>query len=104
METIPEMTVTVLDRAPVSGDAGRVTGEEHGRPDPEVPEKARLRCDSGSRRAVGVPQRAARLRAHTSAPPAATAPASRFRLAACATGSRPMITSTISSTGSSVSL
>ena len=43
METISEMTMTVLDRAPVSGDAGRVTGEEHGRPDPEVPEKARRR-------------------------------------------------------------
>src|ERR1700751_6028005 len=43
METIPEMTVTVLDRAPVSGDAGRVPGEAHGRPDPEVPEKARRR-------------------------------------------------------------
>ncbi len=43
METISEMTVTVLDRALVSGDAGRVTGEEHGRPDPEVPEKARRR-------------------------------------------------------------
>jgi transposase len=41
METISEMTVTVLDRALVSGDAGRVTGEEQGRPDPEVPEKAR---------------------------------------------------------------
>ena len=39
---IPEMTVTVLDRALVAGDAGRVTGEQD-RPDPEVPEKARRR-------------------------------------------------------------
>ena len=36
------MTVTVLDRALVAGDAGRVTGEQD-RPDPEVPEKARRR-------------------------------------------------------------
>src|SRR3984893_10072988 len=36
------MTVTVLDRALVAGDAGRVTGEQE-RPDPEVPEKARRR-------------------------------------------------------------
>jgi transposase len=36
------MTVTVLDRALVVGDAGRVTGEQE-RPDPEVPEKARRR-------------------------------------------------------------
>ena len=43
METIPEMTMTVLDRAPVTGDAGRVTGERHERPDPEVPERARRR-------------------------------------------------------------
>src|ERR1700751_4581004 len=43
METIPEMTVTVLDRAPVSGDAGRVPGEAHGRPDPEVPDGDRRR-------------------------------------------------------------
>jgi transposase-like protein len=43
METIFEMTVTVLDRALVTGDAGRVTGEERGRPDPEVPERARRR-------------------------------------------------------------
>ena len=35
------MTVTVLDRALVAGDAGRVTGERQERPDPEVPEKAR---------------------------------------------------------------
>ena len=42
METIPLMTMTVLDRALVgAGDAGRVTGERHERPDPEVPEKAR---------------------------------------------------------------
>ena len=37
------MTVTVLDRALVAGDAGRVTGEGRGRPDPEVPERARRR-------------------------------------------------------------
>ena len=37
------MTMTVLDRAPVAGDAGRVTGERQERPDPEVPEKARRR-------------------------------------------------------------
>jgi transposase len=43
METISEMTVTVVDRALVTGDAGRVTGEEHGCPDPEVPGKARRR-------------------------------------------------------------
>jgi hypothetical protein len=36
------MTLTVLDRAPVTGDAGGVTGEQE-RPDPEVPEKARRR-------------------------------------------------------------
>ena len=36
------MTMTVLDRTPVVGDAGRVTGEQE-RPDPEVPEKARRR-------------------------------------------------------------
>ena len=42
METISEMTMTVLDRALVAGDAGRVTGEQE-RPDPEVPEKARRR-------------------------------------------------------------
>ena len=33
------MTVTVLDRALVAGDAGRVTGERQERPDPEVPEQ-----------------------------------------------------------------
>ena len=37
------MTVTVLDRALVAGDAGRVTGERQERPDPEVAEKARRR-------------------------------------------------------------
>jgi hypothetical protein len=36
------MTVTVLDRAPVTGDAGRVAGEQR-RPDPEVPARARQR-------------------------------------------------------------
>jgi transposase len=37
------MTVTVLDRAVVAGDAGGVAGERQERPDPEVPEKARRR-------------------------------------------------------------
>ena len=37
------MTMTVVDRAPVSGDAGRVTGEQRDRLDPEVPERARRR-------------------------------------------------------------
>jgi transposase-like protein len=37
------MTMTVLDRALAVGDAGRVTGKPHERPDPEVPEKARRR-------------------------------------------------------------
>ncbi len=37
------MTVTVLDRALVAGDAGGVTGERPERPDPEVPQKARRR-------------------------------------------------------------
>src|SRR4029077_9432959 len=37
------MTMTVLDRALVAGDAGRVTGKRQERPDPEVPEKARRR-------------------------------------------------------------
>jgi len=40
---IPEMTVTVLDRALVVGDAGGVAGERQVRPDPEVPERARRR-------------------------------------------------------------
>ena len=35
--------MTVLDQAPVTGDAGRVTGERQERPDPEVPERARRR-------------------------------------------------------------
>jgi hypothetical protein len=35
--------MTVLDRSPVAGDAGRVTGERQERPDPEVPERARRR-------------------------------------------------------------
>jgi transposase len=43
METISLMTMTVLDRTPAAGDAGRVTGERKERPDPEVPEKARRR-------------------------------------------------------------
>ena len=37
------MTMTVLDRAQVADDAGRVTGERQERPDPEVPERARRR-------------------------------------------------------------
>src|SRR5580698_8155267 len=36
------MTMTVLDRALVAGDAGQVTGDER-RPDPEVPARARRR-------------------------------------------------------------
>ncbi len=37
------MTMTSLDRTPLAGDAGRVTGERQERPDPEVPERARRR-------------------------------------------------------------
>jgi transposase len=37
------MTVTVLDRALVVGEAGQVSGERQERPDPEVPERARRR-------------------------------------------------------------
>jgi len=37
------MTMTSLDRMPLAGDAGRVTGERQERPDPEVPERARRR-------------------------------------------------------------
>jgi transposase-like protein len=37
------MTMTVLDRALAVGDAGRVSDREPGRPDPEVPERARRR-------------------------------------------------------------
>jgi transposase-like protein len=37
------MTLTVLDRALAAGDAGRVSDREAGRPDPEVPERARRR-------------------------------------------------------------
>jgi transposase len=36
------MTMASLDRTPLAGDAGRVTGKDE-RPDPEVPEKARRR-------------------------------------------------------------
>ena len=42
MEINSLMTMTVLDRALVAGDAGPMTGERHERPDPEVPERARL--------------------------------------------------------------
>ena len=37
------MTMTVLDRALVTGDPGRVAGKRQDRADPEVPEKARRR-------------------------------------------------------------
>ncbi len=37
------MTVTVLDRAPVTADSERVTDADPRRPDPEVPERARRR-------------------------------------------------------------
>jgi transposase-like protein len=43
MEILPEMTMTVLDRALVTGDAGQVAGERQERPDPEVPERGRRR-------------------------------------------------------------
>jgi transposase len=43
METFSQMTVTVLDRALVAGEAGQVNDERRKRPDPEVPEKARRR-------------------------------------------------------------
>ena len=44
MEILPEMTVTVVDCAPVTGDPGRVAGQQRrDRPDPEVPERARRR-------------------------------------------------------------
>ena len=44
---VPEMTVTVLDRALVAGDAGRVTGERQERPHPEVLNKARHETFTG---------------------------------------------------------
>src|SRR5580692_3102119 len=37
------MTMTVLDRAVLAGDAGQVTGKRPEHPDPEVPERARRR-------------------------------------------------------------
>jgi transposase len=37
------MTMTVLDRMPVTGDPGRVADARQDRPDPEVPERARRR-------------------------------------------------------------
>jgi hypothetical protein len=37
------MTMTALDRALVTGNAGQLTDPEPGRPDPEVPERARRR-------------------------------------------------------------
>src|ERR1039457_5775433 len=48
------MTMTVLDRALVAGDAGRVTGERHERPDPEVPVKARRRTFAAQYKLDGV--------------------------------------------------
>src|SRR6266404_4964494 len=50
------MTVTVLDRALVAGDAGRVTGERQERPDPEVPEKARRRTFTAQYKLDVVPE------------------------------------------------
>lgn len=41
MEIFPEMTVPVLDRVLVTGDAGGVADERLPRPDLEVPERAR---------------------------------------------------------------
>jgi transposase len=43
METLSLMTMTALDRTPVAGDAGRVTGKPQECPDPEVPERGRRR-------------------------------------------------------------
>src|SRR4249920_3884398 len=43
MEILPEMTMTVFDRARVTGDPGRVAGQQRDRPDPEVPGRARRR-------------------------------------------------------------
>jgi transposase-like protein len=43
MKHLPEMTMTVLDRMPVTGDPGRVADARQDRPDPEVPERARRR-------------------------------------------------------------
>jgi transposase len=44
MEILPEMTLTVLDPALVTGDPGRVASQQgRDRPDPEVPERARRR-------------------------------------------------------------
>ena len=45
METVPEMTtnVTMLDRAAAAADAGGMADGGAGRPDPEVPERARRR-------------------------------------------------------------
>jgi transposase-like protein len=42
MEILLDMTVT-LDRAPVTTDPGQMAVAEPGRPDPEVPERARRR-------------------------------------------------------------
>ena len=43
METISQMTMTVLDPALATGDPGQVTDERRDCADPEVPEKARRR-------------------------------------------------------------
>jgi transposase len=40
------MTMTALDPALVTGDAGQVTGDRRERADPEVPEKARRRSST----------------------------------------------------------
>jgi transposase len=37
------MTTTALDPVPVTGDPGRVNGDQQQRPDPQVPERARRR-------------------------------------------------------------
>ena len=46
--------MTVLDRALVAGDAGRVTGERQGRPDPQVPERACRRTFTAAVQAGGL--------------------------------------------------
>src|SRR2546430_524367 len=75
METIPQMTVTVLDRGLVAGDAGQVTGERQERPDPEVPEKARRRTFTAQYKLDVVAERQAILDMLHSARFADTAPA-----------------------------
>src|SRR5258708_7808069 len=48
------MTMTVLDRAVVAGDAGRVTGERREGPDPEGPEEGRRRTVNPQEKVGGV--------------------------------------------------